>query len=759
MPLLNTQNVNVTAPDMQQGPSIAKAGQAWDAVASFGNKMSNFGAELAQKRKQAETSSFVNTSANDLERHISEKETELQQKYAGDPTGYSAAMADAMDEFHETRKESSPNDDAKNIWEQKFSDYSTTIRNRADSWENASRAKYQIGQIDNSVYKDRQHLAQKPDPTKAAQFLTNASQMVNDGRALWFDDAEADKRLRAYGGDISNSLMEGMEANKQYGAALNVLSGKHPTSKILLANMEPDKIANYKDRFNRLMKAENEFNKTVFRKQLGDVSYDLQQGNKVTPEAIRGIQSNISQLDPEERAYAMDDLNHNLKYNELLQNVKSMDMKDATAIANFSIPRKEGDSFNVKGRVEMAENFKKKAQEILKMRTEQPAAFYAQSDKTLEIKSQMALDFQNPQAMKSWVDDIVSKQENDKNGADIKIMTPEMSKTFGAQIKGGNPELAENVIMSLKSSMKSGGADYYGNAVSDMIKNQDITPVQGLAMFMENPSQRADLMNATKNEKQIEESFKRFTTSDKSVKSMMNEIPADKEIQQIVKAIASGDPKGERLWVTSSLNNAMELAYKDAIVNKGLDPEQAKERALSVVKNNFSVAYSGRSSVLIPKQYENKRTAIEDFMDESLSSEKLKAMDIVPDASYEGTQDLIGVDPKEKYISDLAMSGKWVSNNSGNGAFLAKEQKDGTMAAVRDSKGNLVEVHFDKMRDNGYLLTDEMRKQQQIIDDLRDEAKTSGEAAVQVKFAQSRIAKLKREQGAGTKRSTAGRSF
>lgn len=743
MPLLPTSNINTNAVDLGQGPSVAKAGQVWDAVANVGKKIENFSSELAAKRKQAEVSSYVNSSANDFERYVSEKETEFQSKYTGDPTGYASSMNEAINDWYEQRQDSAPNDDAKSIWEEKFSSYSQNVGMRADAWENQSRVKYQVGQMDESVRKDQQHLAQKPDPTKAAQFLANTSQMINDGVGLWFNETEAKERLNKYSNDTVSSLFEGMEANKQYAAGLRLLNGKDPNSKILIEGLDPKSIANYKDRFTRLAQAENEFNKTLFRKKVGDVSFQLQSGEKVDKDLLRNVQAQVALLDKEEQAYVMDDLNHDLKYNEMLQNVKSLGINDATAIANFSIPASDG--FNIKSRVDKAEAYRKKAQEILKDRVEQAPAFYAKTDKSMEMKANMALDFRNPEGMKSWVDDIVSKQETDKAGADVKILTPTMSKVYGTQIKSNNADLANSVVESLRSSTFIGENSYFGNAVSDMIKNEDITPVQGVALYMDNANLRADLLNATKNEKTIEESFKSLSASDKTLKSVMKELPADKEVQQIMKAISAADPKGERLWITTSLNKAMELAYKDAIANRGMDVEQAKERALSVVKSNFSVAYSGRSAVLLPKQYENKRSAIEDYMDSSLSLDRLKTLDIAPPASYQ-TAELVGDDPKTRYLNDIAAKGQWISNNAQNGAFLAKRNSDGSFAAVRDSKGNLIEVNFGKMRDNGFILTDEIRKEQSYINSLKDEAKTSVRAAGEIGMAQTRIAKLIREQ-------------
>lgn len=745
MPLLPTQDINTNAVDMAQGPSVSRAGQVWDQVARVGGAVQNFGSELAQKRKQSETFSYINSNKSEFERFKADKQIELEAKYPGDPSGAASEFMESMNSWGEDSFRNAPNDDAKEAWTQEFSSRSNAAGMNINNWEASKRVSFQSSLVDENIYKDQQHLAAKPDPNTAVSMLNNHLETLNSNRGILYNDEQILDKGRKTGSAISGSLMNGLLDNKQYGAVLSIVDGKHPHSKTLLQNMNPEDIGNVKAKAQRLMQTQNDFNKSIYKKQIGDVSASLQNGDKVNPGEIQSAMAKMSALDPEEQAYTRDDLLHDVKYNELLNTIKEEGIQNAQALSALSIPRKDGDTFNLKSRQAKEENFRAKAKEILDQRVNKAPTFYSKTDSDFKNMEMMAMDTRNPATLKQWTASIVSKQEGDKSG-NVQVMTDEMSKTFASQLVSKNTDFSEQAFSTLKAGTKVGDKDYFNNAVSDMVKNKDILPIQAMAMYMDDDRVRKDLMGAIKNQPETEKAWTTYKTNNKDADRVRKELPLDKEIQALYKAVAIADPKGERTWLANTMNETMELAYKDGIVNKSLSPEQAKSRAISVVRDNFAVASSGRSAVLIPRQYEAKRTMIEDFMDSSLSMNNLKEMDIQPDSSYQKIDSLLNEDPKERFLKDVASKGQWITNDSQNGAYLVKQNIDGSFAPVRDTKGNRVEMKFESMRGEGLKYDDDIRSTQRDIDLYTEQSKTDMQASVPLYRAKQRMANLKRER-------------
>lgn len=757
MPLLPTQDVNVNAVDMGQGPSSAKAGQVWDQVGRVGAIVQNFASDLAHKRKQSETLSYINSNKSEFERFKADKQIELEAKYPGDPSGASSEFLESMNSWGENSFTTAPNDDAKEAWTQEFASRSNDAGIHINNWEASKRVNHQVSLVDQNIYKDQQHLSEKPDPNTALSMLNNHMETINSNRGILFNDEQALEKGRKTGSAITGSLMNGLLDSKQYGAALSIVNGKHPHSKTILENMSPDEISNTRAKAERLQQTQNEFSKSIFKKQIGDISASLQNGDKVNKADIQNAMSKMASLDQEERAYAQDDLMHDIKYNELLNTIKEEGIQNAQSLTGLAIPRKEGDTFNMKSRLDRESKFKEKAKEIVEQRTNKAPTFWANNDHDFKNLEMMARDTRNPNALKEWTANIITKQEADKSG-NVQVMTDEMSKTFASQITSKNPEFSELAYQTLKNGTKVGDKDYFNNAIGDMVKSKDIQPIHAMAMYMDDDRTRKDLMGAIKNQPEIEKAWTTYKENNSDSKRILKELPMDKEIQSLYKAVAVADPKGDRTWLANTMNETMALAYKDGIVNKQLSPEQAKDRAISVIRDNFSVAHSGRSAVLIPKQYETKRTTIEDFMDSSLDMKNLKSMDIGIDSSYmekfyqtgkDGKRVEFKMDSPEllaKYKEDIKKSGQWITNDSQNGAYLVKQNIDGSYAPVRDGKGNRIEMKFEEMRGEGLDYSTDMRATQREIDLLKEQSKTDIHAAVPLKFAQDKMAKLKRER-------------
>jgi len=689
IPQLNTQSINTNAVDLGQGPSVARAGIANEAWAQLGNQLANLGSTLMEKRKQADTSTFINTRKNEINRLISQKETELDAKYTGDPTGYASEMNDFVKSYYDEQKELAPNSDAKTLFDNEFNTYSTQIGINAQAKENRNKAIYQSGLITEDAFKNRQVLAQKPDTVLASDFLNNSLKSVNDGIGLYYDETQAKELKRKIGSDYAGTLLEGFEANKNYAAGLRFLNGNDPDGKAILEYTDPKQIQGYKDKFSRLIEQEGELSKRVFNTQANDLSTALMQGMKVPQEVYNTVVNQANFLKPEEKALVLDNLSNAKQYNEMLSDLKTMPIDKIREKAVMQISRAEDDIFNLTARQNMKSMYQKAANDILNKKLTDGAAFVIESDSTIENLSKQAMDLSNTDSMKEYSNRVVEKQKLD-GVTNVKLLDKTMAKTYGAILTSPNAESANLAF----SQLKQGYGDKTGNVITELIANQAIKPEHAMAMYLpDETARKSSLVNISK-KKEIDTAFDTI-----GKKSELDEIFNDDTVMNLKNSISLNDPSKNRLWLNNGIDSLLNLEYKAARVN-GSTEKEAKEIALDkVVKNNFDVANSKNSSVILTKEYIAHKSKIQDYMTENLTPVNIRNFKVTVPKSYMDQMQILGNEGKElsKYYDDLSKNGVWLTNNSQNGVRLAKKTASGGYAQVLDDKGKPIEISYDDM--------------------------------------------------------------
>jgi hypothetical protein len=689
IPQLNTQSISTNAVDLGQGPSVTRAGVASEALGQLGNQLMNLGSNLMEKRKQAETSTFVNTKKNELNRMIAQKETELDAKYTGDPTGYSAEMGDFLKGYYEEQKDLAPNEDAKLMFDNEFNSFSTQVGLNAQTKENKRKAEYQSGLITEDAFKNRQVLAQKPDTILATDFLNNSLKSVNDGIGLYYNETQAKELKRKIGTDYAGTLLEGFESSKRYGEGLRFLNGKDADGAIMLGYTDPKQIQAYKERFTRLAEQEVELSKRVFNTQANDLSTALMQGMKVPQEVFNSVANQTQFLKPEERALVLDNLNNAKQYNQMLNDLKTMPVDKIREKAVFEIPRTEGDIFNLTARQNMASMYQKAATDMLNKKLTDGASFAIESDSTIENLSKQAMDLNNTDSMKDYANRVTEKQKLD-GITNIKLLDKSMAKTYGAILTSPNTETANLAY----NQIRKGYGDKAGNVISELIANEAIKPEHAMAMYLPDESARkSSLINISKKQ-EIDTSFEKIKKT-----SELSEVFDDDTVINLKNSISINDPGKNRLWLNNGIDSLLELEYKAARVN-GSTEKEAKEVALNkVIKNNFSVANSKNSSVVLTKEYIPHQSKIQDYMTETLNPINVKNLKVTIPKSYTEQMRIMGNEGQElsQYYNDLSKNGVWLTNNSQNGVRLAKKTASGGYAQVLDDKGKPIEISYDDM--------------------------------------------------------------
>jgi hypothetical protein len=695
IPLMNTQASAPSVPDLAQGPSIAKAGQAWDAVARVGAIASDIGNDLLAKRKEAEIKSYTVSSKADIDRRVTEYQSQLDAEFQGkDPTGYSSKMNEFLNDIGTEILDNAPSEDARTHFSTVFSEISNNIGMNAANQENKNRAYYQSNLIEQSSQKDRQVLISNPNSEKAATFYANTLEGIQGGVGLFWDKSQADQMVKNQAASYGQSYLEGALQNKRYNEVIRFADGKDPNGKVLLDQMDPTLLQKYKGEALRKMESEVEFSKVVLGKQLTDLKLGAFTGKTVRPEDVADVRQKLSLLKPEERAYAEDDLKMALDLGAKLNEAKSMKIQDIAKLRGTSVEVPDS-TFNLSGRMQAQKMFEESLTNIINTKINKYPDFAVTEDHDFKLASKQALDISNPQAMANWATMVDSKQKQEGAPAS-KILTEEMSKTYSALLKAKNPEAISQVRNSLAEGF---GQEYFGKVVSEMVANKHIDRNLALAMYMPDESSRKDMIaTLSADQKVINSEYERVQDSSKAstLKSMWED-PEFKTLNQTIK-----NAPGAK-WLGDALGESMEIAYKTAVSN-GSTPKAAKEKAMEIAKS-WGTASAGRSQVIIPREFHDSKSVIQDYMDQSVNdTDMMKHMDIkIPDIYLKDAKFMGDTEAsKEKFFKDVKASGQWLSNASQSGAILAYKNKNDQLVPVRDSKGNIVERSFAEMKDNYY---------------------------------------------------------
>jgi hypothetical protein len=687
IPQLNTQSISTNAVDLGQGPSVTRAGVASGALGQIGDQLMNLGSNLMAKRKQAETSTFVNTKKNELNRMIAQKETELDAKYTGDPTGYSAEMGDFLKGYYEEQKDLAPNDEAKLMFDNEFNSFSTQVGLNAQAKENKRKAEYQSGLITEDAFKNRQVLAQKPDTILATDFLNNSLKSVNDGIGLYYNETQAKELKRKIGTDYAGTLLEGFESNKRYSEGLRFLNGKDADGAIMLGYTDPKQIQAYKERFTRLAEQEVELSKRVFNTSVNDLSTALMQGLEVKQEVFNSVANQAQFLKPEERALVLDNLNNAKQYNQMLNDLKTMPIDKIREKAVFEIPRAEGDIFNLTARQNMALMYKNAATDMLNKKLTDGASFAIKADSTIENLSEQAKDINDIDSMKEYSTKVIQRQKMD-GISNIKVLDDSLANTYGAMLKSKNTEASFTAF----NNLKQGYGDNFGLVVSDLISKKQIEPERAMAMYLSDPNSIKKSFSNIDKAKEIKIEFDK-----KGSDSDLNKIYEDDSISDFKRSLAVNDPYQNNLWIGNGVDNLIKLEYQSGIVD-GLSHKEAKSRAIeNILTKNIQIAKSKNSQVILTKDHIPYKSRIEDFMSDYLNKQNIHKQEFKISDTYKEKVRMADIDDVTGYFNnDLSKNGVWITNDSQSGATLRLKTSDG-YAPILDKQGKPVEIKFNDM--------------------------------------------------------------
>jgi len=534
----------------------------------------------------------------------------------------------------------------------------------------------------------RQTILKKPDTMMAAGLFKSQLDMIDAQTGVSYDRAQAEKLKMDIGTQYADSLLDGMLANKQFGAGNKFLNGEDRAGGEFLKYVDADKLGHFKARFKAGQDEQNLISKSIINKQLGDYKEALMSGAKVDSSVGASIRSSLASLPEAERSYINDDIATAERINQNLQTLKALPLSQAEAlVAAKVVPQDDGTSFNLQSRNEAQSTYIKQAQAVIKQRRENPVQFYLENDKDIQSAALQAADIKNPQGMSNYVEMVRAKQQAD--GIPMKkILTEQAATNYKTMLTAKNAKLA----VDAESSLRQGYGKHFDTMMADLAKDEKFQPY-AVALSVNNPETKVEMLNKIHNEKQINEVFKQTGYKESDVKKAFE----DSTYQQFLGASASADPTSGNAWVRNGIGKLIDLSVKESIAS-GTEPKEARKMAIKkIITDNYDVVQARNSSVIIPKKF-RAADSVDNFIISSNQTSTYKALNVLTPKNYGDTlPDAATTDLDQRYLQDLAKNGTWVSNETQDGMYLTKKRNDGTLEKVMNNEGKMIEVKFNQM--------------------------------------------------------------
>jgi hypothetical protein len=349
------------------------------------------------------------------------------------------------------------------------------------------------------------------------------------------------------------------------------------------------------------------------------------------------------------------------------------DSKMADAGSDFAIQA---------NRLQAKEKFNKYAKQIAAYQDQHAAEYVLQTDKNVQLLYQASKSGQ-PSDVQNYVSASLQKQSYLGIAPENRKVLPDVASSSDLLKNMPNGYEASNHLNKLQAMY----GPYFPKAMAEMTAH-DQSLGKYMTMVYAPPQVRAELGDAIKNEKAINEAFQKVPGYD-ALNSSIKNMSALK-MEQVQKALLNGSSNSGRLNVVNSMTEAIQLQARRDAMTPGTDPAQAVEKAYKrTIDSQFMFASGGQSAALVPRQIGPMR------MEEGIVDAFLRAH-----STKDGVKELnLGVPGTYKdadhYAEAVSREGRWVTNEAFDGLSLKLRDPDnGQFMPVLDKFGKPVEVKY-----------------------------------------------------------------
>lgn len=703
MPRIQLPQGRPTIQDQIPGADLQtrSLGVEGNAVADFGRAVQGFGAELLQKRSEAQTAdyAFSNEQADKLA--IKEYGDNLKLNTQPGTQDYSTKMASFIKDRSDLNEQNAPTEQARLAYVAKTDALHSSSMLEASSYENKRNAESYINNIAAGIDTNQRIFLDAPDPSKYKETVDGIHQQIDSQTGTLFDENQATQYKQKASQELSMSIIKGMANQGNYGAALKLLDSKNGESDVA-KGLTGEQKSTLETKLLEMQKTKTETNVKLLNENIKDFQYSAVHNGTVDQNQlskILGSLNTVSTLKPEERSRITDTLKTVVAASGEMQKLNSM---SSDQLLNYKPNIDTKSTFNVANRAEIAASLTTYRDQLIKKRENDPLAVVQADNPQLKSLAAQAQSG-DPSIGKDYLDQAMAAQS--QLGVAKPRVTTKQDASFNAQQLQAAPSAAAADVVLTK--LKAQYGDYLPKALDEMAKDSSgVTHDYVVASYMPNQQSRINAIDNIQRQKDINKNFTESFHSPPDLKTPINQVSADLKQAVILRTNSADD-----LGAYNAFTKQIELETKKTLaVNPGLSPTKAVNQAYdNIVSKNYDMVPSARSTIMIPKQVNGAFSdpkAVENFVSLNSNQDALKNLDVIVPKSYKNPDD---------WYNFAADKTRWVTNSSLTGIQLVYDSPtSGRTLPLTDSKGKVIEKSFKDIKLNAGQLQQQQADFQKI---------------------------------------------
>lgn len=541
-----------------------------------------------------------------------------------------------------------------------------------------------------------------------------------------FSTAMDPRQARELGFITSQEAEQLTGEGKMYEIPVLTKGDKKPVSQgeaALMRGMDPLKKIGLIDNIKAKMKTNTEM-------RLGDLNANLQgfkemalKGMPIADSQVENLKAQVNSnpnLTPFARVRNMSMIDSAYVVNKTLQTAQSTprsqwgallesaqnDIKARAANAAGRDPKMaaaEGDFAVQNIRAEAIQTLQNSLVSLRKEQDEDGAAF-VQQDPRIQQLYRGAADAETSQegrnAMQTYINYSLTKQQS------LGISPTKQRVTTKSEASGIANQLALNPDAESTNQMLSSLEVRYGKYFPKVMEevgavNKDVANL-GVATFA-NPSQRASLIDALKNEPAINEAWKKLPRADYQ-QNLISQSFRTGQLAELNKVFTDTSFNSSGISQVNNLQKAMELQVKrDLVRDPNANVEELSNKAYNdLVGSQYNIVQTSKTNLLVPKVINGKfvdERIVNNYVDTYTKAENFKDLGVAVPKNYAGKEDI--------YYKTLENDAMWTMNRDGTGVRLMGRGANGASGPVLDKYGAPIEKSFNDIN---------LRPGQKVID-------------------------------------------
>lgn len=682
------------------GANLAEGGQQYRALEGFGNQMVSMGAEIQEKRKKAEDSSYAfNKKMEDL-KAISEKEDELKKSTPVDGNGYYSAYEKFTKERYEKNLLDAPSEEAREMYRREAEPLLLRTSVDAKGYENKLKADYWKNSITEKSSETAARYIQNPNYRDAPMIMQGFDDQIDKNTDVLYSAAEKEELKKSLRAEQGEAIMQGLFLQeKRYGEGLGLLKKDDPAIK----DLKPDAKAKWTKAFMGQKKEREELSKAEINRQIKDMSVRIMSPTGATESEIDALIQKLptTGMDKNELARATHELNvakiaSGAIRNSVRQNFSDLSQNLTEAEASIDAYTKKQGLGDYEAQV-YKNQVRSQLGQMTKMREDDAANFISQyipEKQNLLAQTQSS----DPNISQTASDQLVKYQKylGIKN---VQLMTDDQAFNIASSISElPTSDAAATRILQLQNQY----GENFSYVRDQLISTKKISSDIFVSSFMSDKKSKASVISNARSNTALLEHFKGMDKSTKEQLIQQTKLQTKEFSQSLIDA--SFDNKG--LETSQMFQKAIQ---KEAISLMSQDSSMSAKDAVSAAKktiwdNNFTMVSSKNAPIVVPKVLSNgaqtNTGAIEKYLyTHSFAPKIAETFGVsVPPAIKTQFPELGADELKSRWLSEIESNSKWISNTSQTGAKLVIKGRSGSYLPVLAGNGEPIEVDFFEMQ-------------------------------------------------------------